>query len=151
MHTLTESQNWVSIFLTALSFSLWTLRSKSPYFDGPKVQNFECAQSWWEHQRANESAWELVVKIMRMRIWTLINFHWLSYLFDPGFKNLRIFSKENNKVCATIFGLFNRCLYSYQNKGPRGTRVQNHSAITVKGLNPGESILWFEWSSGFVV
>ena len=23
--------------------------------------------------------------------------------------------------------------------------------ITVKGLNPGESMLWFEWSTGFVV
>ena len=27
------SQNWVSILLTRLSFSLWTLRSKIPYLD----------------------------------------------------------------------------------------------------------------------
>ena len=28
-----SSQNWVSIFLTRLSFSLWTLGAKSPYLD----------------------------------------------------------------------------------------------------------------------
>ena len=52
-----------------------------------------------------------------------------------NFLNKIIVFFMNSQVQKSIFGLFCQCLYSYQNKGPRGARVQNHSAVTHGYLN----------------
>ena len=41
----------------------------------------------------------------------------------------------DSRVQKSIFGLFCQCLYPYQNKGPHGARVQNHSTVTHGYLN----------------
>ena len=59
------------------------------------------------------------------------------YITELGFNFLNkiiVFFVES-QVQKSIFGLFCHCLYSYQNKGPRGARVQNHSTVTHGYLN----------------
>ena len=52
-----------------------------------------------------------------------------------NFLNKIIIFFVDSQVQKSIFGLFCQCLYSYQNKGPRGARVQNHSTVTHRYLN----------------
>ena len=47
-----------------------------------------------------------------------------------NFLNKIIVFFVDSHVQKSIFGLFCQCLYSYQNKGPRGARVQNYSTAT---------------------
>ena len=61
----------------------------------------------------------------------------LGRITELGFNFLNkiiVFFVES-QVQKSIFGLFNQCLYSYQNKGARGARVQNHSTVTRGYLN----------------
>ena len=51
-----------------------------------------------------------------------------NWVFD--FLNKIIVFFVDSQVQKSVFGLFNQCLYSYQNKGPCGARVQNHSTAT---------------------
>ena len=55
--------------------------------------------------------------------------------FGFNFLNNIIIFFVDSRVQKSIFGLFSQCLYSYQNKGPRGARVQNHSTVTRGYLN----------------
>ena len=50
--------------------------------------------------------------------------------FGLSFLNKIIVFFVDSQVQKSIFGLFCQCLYSYQNKGPRGARVQNYSTVT---------------------
>ena len=52
-----------------------------------------------------------------------------------NFLNKIIVFFVDSQVQKSIFGLFNQCLYSYQSKGHRGARVQNHSTVTRGYLN----------------
>ena len=52
-----------------------------------------------------------------------------------NFLNKIIVSFVDSLLQKSIFGLFCQYLYSYQNKGPRGARVQNHSTVTHDYLN----------------
>ena len=56
----------------------------------------------------------------------------LARIKELGFNFLNkiiVFFVES-QVQKSIFGVFCQCLYSYQNKEPRGARVQNHSTVT---------------------
>ena len=61
----------------------------------------------------------------------------LLHVTELGFNFLNkiIIFFVDSQVQKSIFGLFNQCLYSCQNKGPRGARVQNHSSVTRGDLN----------------
>ena len=54
----------------------------------------------------------------------------------------------DSQVQKSIFGLFCQCLYSYQNKRPRGARVQNHSTITHGYLKDVTKTRNGEWGMG---
>ena len=58
-----------------------------------------------------------------------------TYVLGFNILNKIIVFFVDSQVQKFIFGLFCQCLYSYQNKGPRGARVQNHSTVTHGYLN----------------
>ena len=57
-----------------------------------------------------------------------------NHITELGFNFLNkiIVFFVDSQVQKFIFGLFNQCLYLYQNKGPCGARVQNHSTVTCR-------------------
>ena len=72
-----------------------------------------------------------------------------QHITESGFSFLNkiiVFSVDS-QVQKSIFGLFNRCLYSYQNKGAGGARVRNHSTVTSGDLNNLQKAILPGWGN----